>query len=133
MRYALPTICLLVVLAFTGWSSAAAWTPAGGSAVRSGRANPVVSTGGATHAGGTLNGTVEGIAAPVLQGDPAGATVTVRLNGWVDDQPKLQFDEVDGVWRFKYDIPPGMKGATITIVVTDSATGQTTTQTIIVT
>jgi hypothetical protein len=75
---------------------------------------------------------VEGIAPPVIADDAAGATVTVRLNGWIDDQPQLRWDEVEQVWAFKYDIPAGMKGAVMTITVTDATTGTTTTQTIIV-
>lgn len=130
MKRVLSTICCLVVFATITAFGVAPQT-AEGSSVRT-KQNPIVSTGGSGAAGGTLTGTVEGIAPPVLIDETATAFVTVRMNGWIDAQPALVWDEEDEVWVFKYDIPHGMKDAVLTVTVTDATTGTTTTQTLIV-
>lgn len=134
MRFG-STLLLLTALAALAWcgsvsdlSVAEAMT--GGPRV--GQQNPIVSTGGSGASGSTLTGTVEGIAPPVVIDESATAYVTIRLNGWIVEQPTLLWDEEEQVWTFKYSIPPGQKDAVVTITVTDATTGNTTTQTLIV-
>ncbi|MEZ6196172.1 MAG: hypothetical protein R3F20_10675 [Planctomycetota bacterium] len=90
---------------------------------------PVVSLSGPTTSGSTISGSVDGIAPPVIGDEGAGAIVTVRMNGWIVENPPLRWNGAEQCWIFDYQIPGGQKGATVSISVTDAATGTVTTTT----
>ncbi|MEE9394900.1 MAG: hypothetical protein V3W41_20620 [Planctomycetota bacterium] len=84
---------------------------------------PGITLAGGASSGGTLTGHVENVPAPAAGDDTSGATVVVKIDGWLVNVPKLFWSAEDQAWKFEFDVPNDLAGATVTLTATNDATG----------
>ena len=82
---------------------------------------------GSCTAGTNLTVTLEGCPPPTTTPPIPPFMIVVRLNGWSSSAPTPMWDEEYQVWRITYRIPPGSRGATISITAMMFGTGNSTT------